>query len=48
MKLEPRMSASDAQRISARLKRDFQRARKAFWTEYEFGLAELTRERTLY
>jgi hypothetical protein len=33
---------------SARLKRDFKGARKAFWIEYDFGPAELTLEGTLY
>ena len=30
------------------LERDFECARKSLWTEHEFGLAELTREYTLY
>jgi hypothetical protein len=32
---------------SARLKRDFKGARKAFWIEYDFGPAELILEGTL-
>ena len=46
--LTGKMSANDPTRTSARLERDFEGARKAFWTEDEFGPAELTPEYTFY
>ena len=42
------MSAFDPERTSARLERDFEGARKTFWTEHESSAAKLAPERTLY